>query len=531
MAARLHRKIRLCRRAPLAGGASSHRRGNHPRQRHIGRRVRRGSNGRTRAWGYHRFDAATSSGGCAHRGARHCRVIPAGRGALCWRAGAQSARLARQGGTPQRIRRFGLAAPAKRLRRFHPGGRRYVLSQVGATSPLNAAEAANAAGSRSAFQELRFPSLSSHSVASAGGSSRTLSTPTVLMLSDEVLAPARRLPEDRLGRALGSHRVQPIPTWPITVKLPAEAVDRANLNAVGASAPDAILGNDEGHRRSSIEKWRSLRGSNCVPALRGRCPGPLDEGSALSLVQPNRIIGGSDSSGNPKRPFLRRAQPPNPPSCASSRANFNSISCKNISSGAAGAVSLNEAGFEAYLVGGAVRDRCSDASLGISTSPFSATPEQVKQLFRNRRLTGGALPGAHRLRPQIIEVATFRAGDDDGSGDREMENGCRCATTSTALEETPCAATSPPTRSTTRCPISRCGITPAALTTSPRALRLIGDPESRYREDPRRRGTACGQARFTIEAASAEPIAPPHRCWRTNERAPVRRIAKLFSPP
>jgi poly(A) polymerase len=80
---------------------------------------------------------------------------------------------------------------------------------------------------------------------------------------------------------------------------------------------------------------------------------------------------------------------------------------------------LHEAGFAAYLVGGAVRDLL----LGGAPKDFDvatdATPEQVRQLFRNCRLIGRRFRLAHVVYGQeIIEVATFRANIDDGSGAR-----------------------------------------------------------------------------------------------------------------
>src|SRR4029078_902300 len=75
---------------------------------------------------------------------------------------------------------------------------------------------------------------------------------------------------------------------------------------------------------------------------------------------------------------------------------------------------------EAYLVGGAVRD----VLVGLTPKDFDvatdATPEQVKALFRNCRLIGRRFRLAHVVfGREIIEVATFRANVDDGSGDRE----------------------------------------------------------------------------------------------------------------
>ena len=75
---------------------------------------------------------------------------------------------------------------------------------------------------------------------------------------------------------------------------------------------------------------------------------------------------------------------------------------------------LNEGGFEAYLVGGGVRDLL----LGIQPKDFdiatSASPEEVKKLFRNCRLIGRRFRLAHvHFGREIIEVATFRKGHTD----------------------------------------------------------------------------------------------------------------------
>ena len=74
----------------------------------------------------------------------------------------------------------------------------------------------------------------------------------------------------------------------------------------------------------------------------------------------------------------------------------HTISRKNISSGALRVLyRLNEAGFSAFLVGGAVRDLL----LGGRPKDFdvatNATPEDVKRLFRNCRLIGRRFRLAH----------------------------------------------------------------------------------------------------------------------------------------
>lgn len=70
---------------------------------------------------------------------------------------------------------------------------------------------------------------------------------------------------------------------------------------------------------------------------------------------------------------------------------------------------LNNTGYEAYLIGGSVRDLI----LGKKPKDFdvttNATPEQIRKLFRNCRLVGRRFRLAHILFSyEIIEVATFR---------------------------------------------------------------------------------------------------------------------------
>ncbi len=73
---------------------------------------------------------------------------------------------------------------------------------------------------------------------------------------------------------------------------------------------------------------------------------------------------------------------------------------------------LTEAGHEAYMVGGSVRDLL----FGLRPKDFdvatSAKPLQVKKLFRNCRIIGRRFRLAHVFfRDKIIEVATFRSGE------------------------------------------------------------------------------------------------------------------------
>lgn len=86
---------------------------------------------------------------------------------------------------------------------------------------------------------------------------------------------------------------------------------------------------------------------------------------------------------------------------------------------------LKAAGFEAFLVGGGVRDLL----LGREPKDFDiatdAHPEEVHDLFRNSRLIGRRFKLVHvRFGREIIEVATFRSGHDAGTADTaHMEDG------------------------------------------------------------------------------------------------------------
>ena len=95
------------------------------------------------------------------------------------------------------------------------------------------------------------------------------------------------------------------------------------------------------------------------------------------------------------------------------------ISRANISEGALKVLyRLKDGGFDAYLVGGGVRDLL----LGRTPKDFDvatdARPEKVKELFRNCRLIGRRFRLAHvRFGREIVEVATFRAGHAQAAQD------------------------------------------------------------------------------------------------------------------
>lgn len=175
---------------------------------------------------------------------------------------------------------------------------------------------------------------------------------------------------------------------------------------------------------------------------------------------------------------------------------------------------LHSAGFDAFLVGGGVRDLL----LGLTPKDFdiatNATPEQIKQLFRNCRLIGRRFRLAHIMFGRdIIEVATFR-GHHDQSNDK------------TALQSKEGMLLRDNVYGTIDEDAERRDFTVNSLYYSiadysihdyargvedleERLIRLIGDPDKRYREDPVRMLRAIRFAvklDFDIEEETAAPI-------------------------
>jgi poly(A) polymerase len=171
---------------------------------------------------------------------------------------------------------------------------------------------------------------------------------------------------------------------------------------------------------------------------------------------------------------------------------------------------LREAGFSAYVVGGAVRDLL----LNITPKDFDvatdARPEQIKPLFRRAIIIGRRFRLVHvMIAGDTIEVSTFRAADlqttekdehgrvlrDNVFGTQE-EDARRRDFTVNALYYDP----------TTEEVVDFHG---GLGDLKKRVLRVIGDPATRYREDPVRmlRAVRLGaKLGLTLDPATRAPI-------------------------
>ncbi len=184
---------------------------------------------------------------------------------------------------------------------------------------------------------------------------------------------------------------------------------------------------------------------------------------------------------------------------------------------------LQQAGYEAYVVGGAVRDLL----FGIEPKDFdvatNATPEEVRKVFRRSRIIGRRFQIVHvMVGPETIEVTTFR-----GAGKVQQNEHGRIMKDNTygSMEEDAL-------RRDFTCnalyydPVHRQVIDFHNGFEDIRAKRLvmIGDAAGRYQEDPVRILRALrlsGKLGFEV---SEETLAPIAECAQRLRHEPVARL-------
>jgi len=198
---------------------------------------------------------------------------------------------------------------------------------------------------------------------------------------------------------------------------------------------------------------------------------------------------------------------------------------------------LKQAGFEAYIVGGAVRDLL----LGLRPKDFdvatNATPEQVKGLFRRAFIIGKRFRIVHVVHGrgrehEVIEVSTFRAYMDNAAAGQVSGNE-KTSKHQLAGMQHAVDASGRVLRDNVWGPqdedATRRDFTVNAMYYDPerqivvdyhkgiqdakkKTLRMIGDPATRYREDPVRIIRAVrfaaklSQLGFTLESKTAAPL-------------------------
>ena len=198
---------------------------------------------------------------------------------------------------------------------------------------------------------------------------------------------------------------------------------------------------------------------------------------------------------------------------------------------------LKQAGFEAYIVGGAVRDLL----LGLRPKDFdvatNATPEQVKGLFRRAFIIGKRFRIVHVVygrgrEHEVIEVSTFRAFLDNSAAEQVSGNE-KTSKAQLAGMQHAVDASGRVLRDNVWGPqdedATRRDFTVNAMYYDPetqvvvdfhkgiedakkKVLRMIGDPATRYREDPVRIIRAVrfaaklSQLGFKLDPKTAKPL-------------------------
>lgn len=174
---------------------------------------------------------------------------------------------------------------------------------------------------------------------------------------------------------------------------------------------------------------------------------------------------------------------------------------------------LQEAGFDAYLVGGAVRDLLLDFKPKDFDVATNAEPEEVKKIFRRSRIIGKRFRLVHVMwGRETIEVSTFR-GHHTSTGDASVHATGRILRDNIfgSLEEDAAR------RDFTANALYYNAKTEEVLDfhngvadVKGRILRMIGEPKTRYQEDPIRMLRAVrlsAKLGLKIHKATESPIA------------------------
>ena len=186
---------------------------------------------------------------------------------------------------------------------------------------------------------------------------------------------------------------------------------------------------------------------------------------------------------------------------------------------------LREAGFSAYVVGGAVRDLL----LSITPVDFDvatdARPEQVKPLFRRALIIGRRFRLVHvMMGPETVEVSTFRSADGDTS--EKDEHGRVLRDNVFGTQEGDALRRDFSVNALYYDPATEevVDFHGGLADLKKRVMRVIGDPETRYREDPVRMLRAVRLAAklgLTLDPQTREPI---RRLAPLMERVPPARL-------